>query len=92
MVLVAARKDQLQRSNVIQPSIDAQRPRWVARENETTLKELCRGLGRMDGTPSELWNLLGRFPRAGALRQPWAEGFEIPLGFSGGAIRAGRML
>jgi len=45
-------------------------------EWRTSLKELHRCGGGFDLTPSELMNLWGRFPRVGALRQPWADGFE----------------
>jgi hypothetical protein len=40
---------------------------------KTTLKELQRGGGGFDATPSALRNLWGRFPRAGAPRLSGAD-------------------
>ncbi len=51
-------------------------------KKKITLKELCQGGGGWGATLSGLMNWWGRFPRvgvprrAGADRQPWADGFE----------------
>jgi len=78
---------QLQRSCVIQPSVGAQRLRWVNGQNENNSEGVVAGLRQNGGraqapTPSALMNWWGRFPKVGAPRrsgsdrQPWADGFE----------------
>jgi len=84
MILVTARKGQLQRSCVIQSSVDAQRLGWVARAKGTNSEGVVsEGRWRIDATPSELRNLWVTVSQGSPLRgQPWADG-RNPAGIPG---------